>query len=306
MKTDGRPDAVRPPPAQRLSDEERAEVLKVCNEPRFASLPPSQIVPALADEGKYLASESTFYRVLHEAQQQHHRGRAAAPSRKEPGSHEATGPNQLWCWDITYLPSGIRGLYFYLYLVLDVYSRKIVGWEVYGAESGEHAAGLLRRTVLSESIQTWQQPLVLHSDNGSPMKSATLLATLQWLGVTPSHSRPRVSNDNAYAESVFRTCKYRPEYPSEGFSTIDAARGWVKRFVQWYNHEHKHSGLNFVTPAQRHSCVAEVIMKQRIAVYEAAREKNPQRWSRNIRDWSLPESVWLNPEKSSEAMAQAA
>lgn len=306
VKADGRPDAVRPPPVQRLSDEERAQVLEICNEPRFASLPPSQIVPRLADEGTYLASESTFYRVLHEANQQHHRGRADAPSRKAPSSHEATGPNQLWCWDITYLPSGVRGLYFYLYLVLDVFSRKIVGWEVYGTESGEHASELLRRTALNEAIQTWKQPLVLHSDNGSPMKSATLLATLQWLGVTPSTSRPRVSNDNAYAESVFRTCKYRPEYPSGGFETLDVARMWVNRFVQWYNREHRHSGLNFVTPEQRHSGVAGTIMKQRVAVYEAARERNPKRWSRNIRDWSLPDSVWLNPEKSSQAIAQAA
>lgn len=174
---------------------------------RFASLPPAQIVPRLADEGVYLASESTFYRVLHEADQQHHRGRAAAPNRKGPSSHEATGPNQVWCWDITYLPSAIRGLYFYLYLVLDVYSRKIVGWEVHATESGKQAAQLLQRTALSEAIQTWRQPLVLHAGNGAPMKSATLLATLQWLGVTPSHSRPRVSNDNAYAESLFRTCK---------------------------------------------------------------------------------------------------
>ena len=297
VKADGRPLAVRPLPANRLSDEERAQILRVCNEPRFASLPPSQIVPRLADEGRYLASESSFYRVLHAAGQQHHRGHAAAPSRKAPTSHEATGPNQVWCWDITYLPSGIRGLYFYLYLILDLYSRKIVGWEVHAEESGEHAAALLRRTTLSEGIQTWRQPLVLHSDNGSPMKSATLLATLQWLGVTPSHSRPRVSNDNAFAESVFRTCKYRPEYPSTGFATMAEARAWVMKFAAWYNTEHRHSGLNFVTPEQRHTSQADVIMARRVEVYEAARARNPLRWSGNCRDWSLPISVWLNPEK---------
>lgn len=303
---DGRPQAVRPRPANRLSDEERAQVLQVCNEPRFASLPPSQIVPRLADEGVYLASESSFYRVLHAAGQQHHRGRADAPSRKAPSSHEATGPNQLWCWDITYLPSEIRGLYFYLYLVLDVYSRKIVGWEVQASESGDHAAVLLRRTALSEGIQAWRQPLVLHADNGSPMKSATLLATLQWLGVTPSHSRPRVSNDNAFAESVFRTCKYRPEYPSAGFADLEEARAWVMRFVHWYNAEHRHSGLNFVTPEQRHTGRAEGIMTQRIAVYATARARNPLRWSGNCRNWSLPKSVRLNPEKAEGCMAQAA
>jgi putative transposase len=306
VKADGRPVGVRPSPSHRLSDAERSDVLRVCNEPRFASLPPSQIVPRLADEGVYLASESSFYRLLHAADQQQHRGRAEAPIRKAPTSHEATGPNQVWCWDITYLPSGIRGLYFYLYLILDLYSRKIVGWEVQATESGEQAATLLRRTALSEAIQTWRAPLVLHADNGSPMKSATLLATLQWLGVTPSHSRPRVSNDNAYAESVFRTCKYRPEYPGEGFATLDEARAWVLRFVAWYNTEHRHSGLNFVTPEQRHTAQAQDIMKQRIAVYEAARARHPQRWSGAIRNWSLPASVWLNPEKAASTQAQAA
>jgi putative transposase len=306
VKADGRPTAVRPAPRHRLSEAERAQVLRVCNEPRFSSLPPSQIVPRLADEGVYLASESSFYRVLHAAGQQQHRGRAEAPTRKAPTSHEATDPNQVWCWDITYLPSGIRGLYFYLYLILDLYSRKVVGWEVQATESGEHAAGLLRRTALAEAIQAWRHPLVLHADNGSPMKSATLLATLQWLGVTPSHSRPRVSNDNAYAESLFRTCKYRPDYPSNGFATLEEARTWVAQFVAWYNTEHRHSGLKFVTPEQRHTAQSEQIMQQRIEVYEAARARNPRRWSGNTRDWTLPQSVWLNPEKSACLQAQAA
>lgn len=170
IEADGRPTAARPQPAHRLSEAERDEVLRVCNEPRFASLPPSQIVPRLADEGVYLASESNFYRVLHAADQQQHRGRADAPSRKEPTSHEATGPNQVWCWDITYLPSRVLGLYFYLYLILDLYSRKIVGGEVQATETGEHAASLLRCTVLGEAVQPWRSPLVLHADNGSPMK----------------------------------------------------------------------------------------------------------------------------------------
>lgn len=165
---------------------------------------------------------------------------------------------------------------------------------------------MLRRAILSEAIQPWQTPLVLHADNGSPMKSATLLATLQWLGVTPSHSRPRVSNDNAYVESLFRTCKYRPAYPAEGFATLDDARAWVLRFVTWYNTEHRHSGLNFVTPEQRHTAQASHIMKRRIQVYEAARSRNPQRWSGAIRDWSMPASVWLNPEKQVSPQAQAA
>lgn len=295
IAADGRPDADRPSPAHKLSADERAAILAVCHEPRFASLPPSQIVPRLADEGRYLASESSFYRVLHEAGQQHHRGRASAPHRREPPSHEATGPNQVWCWDVSYLPSGIRGLYYYLYLVLDIFSRKIVGWEIHAEESGEHGAALLRRTALSECIATQRQPLVLHADNGGPMKSATLLATLQWLGVQPSHSRPRVSNDNAFAESVFRTCKYRPEYPVGGFGTLDEARAWMLRFVHWYNTEHRHSGLNFVTPVQRHTQQAAPILNYRVAVYEGARTRNPRRWTQGIRNWALPDSVWLNP-----------
>jgi len=300
VQADGRPGAEHPAPAHKLSAAERDAILAACHEPRFASLPPSQMVPRLADEGLYLGSESSFYRVLHAADEQHHRGRAAAPQRREPATHEARGPNQVWCWDISYLPSGIRGLYYYLYLILDVYSRKIVGWEVEIEESGEHGAALVQRSTLSEGIATSSQPLVLHADNGSPMKSATLLAMLQWLGVQPSHSRPRVSNDNAYAESVFRTCKYRPEYPLDGFGSLAAARAWMLRFVKWYNTEHRHSGLNFVTPLQRHTQEAAAVMHQRIELYEAARARHPRRWSQEIRDWSLPDSVWLNPVKQAK------
>jgi putative transposase len=244
-----------------------------------------------------LGSESSFYRVLHQAGQQQHRGRARAPQSREPATYEAAGPNQVWCWDVSYLPSGIRGLYFYLYLVLDLYSRKIVGWEVHPEESGEHAAALIRRSALAEAIARRNRPLVLHADNGSPMKSATLLETLRFLGVQPSYSRPRVSNDNAFVESAFRTLKYRPEYPASGFATLTEARDWVWRFVNWYNTEHRHSGLNFVTPQQRHSFEAPALMQSRIAVYEQARAQHPRRWSQQIRDWSLPQSVWLNPVK---------
>lgn len=164
-----------------------------------------------------------------------------------------------------------------------------------------------QRSTLSEGIATPSQPLVLHADNGSPMKSSILLAMLQWLGVQPSHSRPRVSSDNAYAESVFRTCKYRPEYPLDGFGTLAEARAWMWRFVQWYNTEHRHSRLNFVTPAQRHAQEAAAVMQQRIELYEAARARHPRRWSQETRDWSLPDSVWLNPVKQAKPeMAKAA
>lgn len=292
---DGRAGALRPEPSHKLSAAEREAIVAVCNEPRFASLPPSQIIPRLADEGRYLASESSFYRVLHAHGLQHHRGRAREPQRREPPTHEASAPNQVWCWDVSYLPSGVRGLYFYLYLVIDLFSRKMVGWEVHAQECGEHAAALIRRSTLAEGIGRRHRPLILHADNGAPMRSATLRETLRMLGVEPSHSRPRVSNDNAFVESAFRTCKYRPNYPVDGFGTLAEARDWVWRFVTWYNTEHRHSGLNFVTPEQRHTAQAPAIMHRRVEVYEAARARHPRRWSKGIRDWSLPTTVWLNP-----------
>jgi transposase InsO family protein len=247
VRSDGRPTAVHPSPAHALSEAERAAVLAACHSPEHADLPPSQIVPRLADQGVYLASESTFYRVLRAAEEQHHRGRSRPPRRLGPApSHTATGPAQVWTWDITYLPGPVRGLFFYLYLIVDLYSRKIVGWEVHERESAAHAAALVQRAVLAEG--GLQRPRVLHADNGSPQKGSTLLATLQALGITPSYSRPRVSDDNPFSEALFRTCKYRPDYPVGGFESLQAARQWVLRFVHWYNHEHRHSALRFLTP----------------------------------------------------------
>lgn len=302
--SDRRPGAQRPVPVNKLGPEEREAILAVSNSPVFRSLPPSQIVPALADEGRYLASESTFYRVLRAADQQHHRGRSEEPRRKAPSTHCAVGPNQVWCWDITWLPGPARGLFYYLYLIMDLYSRKIVAWEVHAREASDLAARLVHRAFLAEGIAA--QPLVLHSDNGSPMKGSSMLETLRRLGVTSSFSRPRVSNDNAYAESLFRTCKYRPDYPANGFANINEARAWVLSFSRWYNTEHKHSGLKFTTPEQRHRGDAIVILEHRQQVYRLARERHPNRWSGDIRNWKLPEKVWLNPEKEQSDLNQAA
>ncbi|WP_374729924.1 IS3 family transposase [Caballeronia temeraria] len=292
---DGRTTTVRPQPPHKLSEAERQQILEVANSAEFASLPPSQIVPRLADRGVYLASESSFYRVLRSASQQHHRGRARKPSARVVTSHCATGPNQVWSWDITWMPAAVKGQYYYWYMMLDVFSRKIVGHEVHDAESAELAALLMRRASLAEGLAG--RRLVLHSDNGSPMKGATMLATLENLGVMASFSRPRVSNDNPFAESLFRTCKYRPDYPRRPFGSIDEARAWTQQFVRWYNHEHKHSGLKFVTPAQRHNGVAATVLAQREAVYAEARQRNPRRWSRSTRNWELKDEVWLNPER---------
>ena len=291
---DGRRNANRPRPANRLSDEERREILNVCNQPAFSHLPPAQIVPKLVDEGRYIASESTFYRVLKDADQLNHRGRARASRQSTPpASHVASGPNQVWSWDITFLRSCVTGLFFRLYLVLDIYSRKIVAWEIHEEERSEHAALLIQKACLAEAVLEHQ--LVLHSDNGAPMKGVTMLVTLQKLGIIPSFSRPSVSDDNPYSESLFRTLKYTPTFPSQPFVSIEAARKWVLAFVQWYNEVHQHSGIQFVTPGQRHRGEHHAILAQRQIVYEAAKNKNPERWSGSTRNWAPTQEVALNP-----------
>ena len=291
--------AVERVPANKLSDEEREAMLAVCKREEYQSLPPSQIVPRLADQGKYLASESSFYRVLHEADQLHRRGKARVPRRvAKPEGFQATGPNQVWSWDITFLAAVICGVFYRLYLVLDIFSRKIVAWEVYESESADHASVLIRKACLAEGI--YQAGLVLHADNGGPMKGATMLATLQKLGVVPSFSRPSVSDDNPYSESLFRTLKYIPAFPSQPFATIEAARQWVHRFVQWYNDEHRHSAIRYVTPSQRHRGDDKALLAQRDVVYEAARQRNPERWSGNTRNWNPVTGVWLKPPQENQ------
>jgi len=196
------------------------------------------------------------------------------------------------------LPGPARGTWFYLYLMMDVYSRKIVGHEVYARETGELACEIVEKAYWREHLAARSKPLVLHSDNGSPMKAATFLEKLYDLGITPSNSRPRVSNDNAYSESLFKTLKFRPGFPVSGFKTIDEARSWGLMFVRWYNTEHRHSALKYVTPEQRHNGEAKKVLDQRRQVLEEERAKNPQRWSGDIRNLSLPETVTLNPEKA--------
>ena len=205
---------------------QRERLLAVVNSPEFGYLPPSQIVPWLADRGQYIASESTMYRILKAESQLKHRGtERPAQKRHKPRALCATAPCQLFSWDITYLPTPIKGLYFYLYLFMDIFSRKIVGWQVYEAESSGLAGDVMRDICTRENIVPNQ--VALHSDNGSPMKGATMLATLQSLGVMPSFSRPSVSNDNPFSESLFKTLKYRPIYPQRPFENLLAARQWV-------------------------------------------------------------------------------
>ena len=304
LSGDRRPQAVRPPSGHALTPAERALVLAVANEPRFAAVPPARIVPMLADEGIYLVSESTFSRVLKAHGQTTPRGRAKAPKqRRPPTTHIATAPRQVWCWDMTYLPALVLGRWFHLYLILDLYSRKIVGWEVHDRDHADHAAHLVRRTALAEGIAALASKPVLHGDNGSTLKATTVLAMLNWLGVKPSYSRPRVSDDNAYAESLFRTAKYRPEFPAKGFADLDGARAWATRFVQWYNVEHRHSGIRYVSPAQRHAGEDQVILAARQALYATARDLNPARWSGKTRNWTPAGPVTLNPERDCIANA---
>lgn len=297
IRQDQRPHAERPEPANKLSEAERQEILHVCNQAEYASLPPSQIVPKLADGGRYIASESSFYRVLKAHNQLYHRGHAKAPqTRKEPVTHTATTPNQVWTWDVTWLPSTVTGRFFYLYLVEDLYSRYGIVWEVHERESGELAAELLEKAVWREKLHGKDKP-VLHQDNGSIMKAQTFRAKLDELGINQSFSRPRVSDDNAYVESFFRTLKYAPAWPAKGFATLEEAREWVQQFMQWYNHEHQHSKIRFVTPAQRHAGEDKAVLAKRAEVYAAAKAKHPERWSGETRNWKHIAAVTLNPDK---------
>ena len=281
-------------PPNKLSLCQRDATMVCLNSEAFKDLPPSQIVPRLADTGQYVASESTMYRLLHEAGQMTHRRLERVPRKvSKPRALVATQPDQVYCWDITYLPAPVRGMHFYLYLFVDIFSRKIVGWQVFDCESAELAAGLLRDICERMAIPLGQ--LTVHSDNGSPMKGETMLATMQRLGITPSRSRPSVSNDNPYSESLFRTLKYRPQLPLKPFKDLLHARRWVTELVHWYNHEHRHSAIRFVTPAQRHAGLDKSILRNREVVYANARQANPTRWSGSLRDWSHIDEVYLNP-----------
>lgn len=290
-------------PGNKLTPEEREEVLRTVNLPEYRDLPPKQIVPKLADRKIYLASESTFYRVLREEKQLSHRERSRPATGGRPRECIATGPNQVYSWDITYLLSPVRGRFYYLYLAVDIWSRKIVGFAVHDRESSELAAELIEEVCIRHEIGS--EELVLHSDNGGPMKGSTMLATLQRLGVVPSFSRPSVSDDNPYSESLFRTMKYRPEYPSGRFGSLEEARAWVALFVRWYNTEHLHSGINFVTPANRHAGRDREIFARRRQVYAAARQRHPERWSGDTRSWDAVKTVTLNPAKNAGQKQEA-
>jgi transposase InsO family protein len=279
-------------PANKLSSEERIEVIKISTSEDYMNLPPSQIVPMLADKGRYIASESTFYRILKEMKLLEHRGKSRKTSHKKPAPLVATAPNQIYSWDITYLRGSIRGSFYYLYMFMDIFSRKIVGYDVHEVESMELSSKLIDRICKEEGISKNQ--LTLHADNGGAMKGATMLATLQRLGVIPSFSRPKVSDDNPYSEALFKTVKYCPMFPSKPFQSLDEARLWVDDFVDWYNNKHLHSGIKFVTPANKHAGRDIEILRRRKVVYETAKLSSPNRWSGNTRNWNEVDEVFLN------------
>jgi transposase InsO family protein len=282
-------------PANKLSEQERTQIVDVANSPQFRDMSPKQIVPKLADQGIYIGSESSFYRILKEQKMMKHRQRSKPPTNHRPTEYMANGPCQVWTWDITYLRSPVRGMFFYLYMFVDVWSRKIIAATVFEEESMDLSASLFTRACFTHGVQP--EGLVLHSDNGGPMKGSTMQATLQKMGVIPSFSRPMVSDDNPYSESLFRTMKYRPEYPSKAFKNLAHAQDWVDEFVNWYNTRHQHSAIRFVTPDDRHYGREEQILTNRQYLYKQARRRHPNRWSRQTRNWKPVRQVWLNPVK---------
>ena len=245
----------------------------------------------LAENTVYIASESSFYRVLNAANMLHHRSNSKPCSKiGKPAELKATGPDQVWCWDITYLRTTVHGLYYYCYMIKDIWTKEIVGWEIHDVEDIDIAAEMFKKLKGKRSLRGVR----LHSDNGNPMKGATMIMTLYNLGVIPSYSRPRVSNDSPYIEALFKTLKYTAGYPGQ-FKDIYHARIWMADFVNWYNTEHRHSAIGYVTPAQRKSGEYKEIFERRNITMEYARLSHPERWGKRIRVWKANEEIYLNP-----------
>ena len=291
-------------PGNKLSEHEERQLVRVLTCAEHRDLSPRQVIPALAEQGTYIASEATAYRVLHKYELQTHRENTRPRTSKKPDELVASAPNQVYCWDITYLKAPVLGSFFYLYMVTDIFSRRIVAARVCAAENDDYAAELFAEVQKREKLAPGQT--TLHSDNGGAMKGATLKATLERLGVLTSYSRPSVSDDNPYIESLFGTMKTRVGYPKKPFASIEEAQQWVDRFVRWYNEEHRHSALNWVTPMARHTGAEHRLLRQRAQTYRKARQRHPERWSRGIRNCEPAPAVTLNPAKKSNEVATAA
>lgn len=254
----------------------------------------------LDTEGQYYCSVSTLYRIFKAKGLNVHRAQCRAPRKQtKPTTYEAACPNQVWSWDITYFRhKNYNGRFFYAYVLMDIYSRRVMHAKVYEADNADYAGRFLKEAFCSYGIKPEQ--LVLHSDNGSSMKAASTLALLEKYGIIPSHSRPRVSNDNPYSESLFRTLKYNGFflYPHGGFEEIDKAQSWLDRFVKFYNCEHMHRGIKMVTPDDRYNGRDELILRRRNQIIREAKKKNPHRWINNkVMDLKTVGPVYLNPEK---------
>lgn len=283
----------RPTPTHALSETERSAVREMLNSERFMDQAPRQVYAELLDEGRYLCSVSTMYRVLraHEEVQERRQVRRHPVYRKP--ELLATAPNQVWSWDISLMRGPVKWTHFALYTVLDIFSRYVVGWMIATAQTSDLARQLVSESARRQGILPGQ--LTLHSDNGTPMKGKPLVALLEELGIDRSHSRPHTSDDNPFSEAQFKTMKYRPNYPDR-FPDIETARTWARHFFDWYNHQHYHSGLNLLTPASVHSGHAETIQQQRQAVMTAAYATHPSRFSQGLPQVKgAPEAVWINP-----------
>lgn len=287
-------------PPRSLSPEERQDVLALLRDPRFADQAPAQVVATLLDEGTYHCSERTMYRILSENREvRERRDQVRHPNYAAP-ELMATKPNELWSWDITRLLGPTKWTYYYLYVILDVFSRYVVAWMLAHRESKTLAERLIRSAVEGERIAPGQ--LTIHADRGSSMTSKPVALLLSDLGVTKTHSRPHVSNDNPFSESQFKTLKYRPEFP-ERFGSIEHGRSLCQDLIPWYNDEHHHSGLGYLTPADVHHGRAAARLAQRAGVLATAFAAHPERFPHGVpTPMSVPTAVWINKPKEIEVV----
>ena len=285
----------RPSPPRTLSFDERQGVREILNSERFADKAPHQVYATLLDEGEYHCSIRTMYRILDENHEvRERRDQLSHPVYKKP-ELLATASNQVWSWDITKLLGPVKWSYFYLYVILDIFSRYVVGWMVAPAESAALAEKLIRETCEKQGIEKWQ--LTIHADRGSSMKSKPVALLMADLGVTKTHSRPHTSDDNPYSEAQFKTLKYRPDFPDR-FGSIEDSRSFCQAFFPWYNKEHRHSGIGLLTPESMHYGLGEDVRKARSEVLRAAYEAHPERFVKKVPvPPAIPEAVWINKPK---------
>ena len=298
-----RPERVPAPQPRALSEVERKEVLRVLHEPSHVDEAPATVYAKLLDEGIYLASVPTMYRILRaEGEVGDRRRHATHPASKKP-ELLADKPNAVWSWDITKLLGPVKWTHYYLYVVIDIYSRYVPGWMLTRAENGSLAEALLTEAITRQGIEDRQ--LTIHADRGGPMVAKPVAHLLADLGVTKSHSRPHTSNDNPYSEAQFRTLKYRPEFPDR-FGSFEDAHTWCGWFFGWYNNEHRHSGIGYHTPADVHYHRAEAVRQQRAQVLDAAYAAHPERFANKPPEPpKLPAVAWINqPPKEDDATTQ--